>query len=192
MNLNRTAEMIAMLCAKIAHIEPVIPAFGTMCRYDVVHAMALVKSLPAQLLLRIKYAEEDQYSNEFEHELLSAIERGALAHVVDFAAPQRWKIPRPGFLRDMCRLALVEFLSPKLCWRCEGRGGWLNRKGLKVVCPKCAGSGEGRHSDRSRAKILGIHEASWRQSWRDRYREIQTLIDRFEEIGLGGVTKRLR
>lgn len=190
MQHERAAELLAMLCAKVAHMEPTIAGFGVLQRYDVAHAIALIKNLPAQMLVRIKYADEVSNTETFEDQLCAAIERGYLAHVVEFAAPQRWKVPRRTFLRDMCRLALIEYINPKLCYRCDGRGGWINRKALKVTCVECGGSGEGTYSDRQRARVLGVHEASWRQSWRDRYRAIQGVLDHYDGIGLGAIAKR--
>lgn len=191
MTPDRAAELISMLCAKTQKYEPAIATFGALQRYDLVHALALVKSLPAQMLVRIKYTGDVSHGASFIDELVSAIERGMLGHTAEFASPQKWKVPRKDFLRDMCRLALVECLSPHLCWYCEGHAGSLDVEGRYHVCEECGGSGVKRPTERKRARMLGVEESAWKHSWSERYKLIQGVIDRFEEIGLGGAAKRL-
>lgn len=191
MSPERAAKLIAMMCAKVSRFEPSITAFDALQRYDVVQAVAMVKSMPAQMLIRIKYADDVSNIDTFEDQLCAAIERGMLRHVEQFAAPQRWKSPRKDFLRDLCRLAIAEHLSPKLCWFCRGHGGGVTPQGQHITCDRCSGSGEGRPSERKRARFLNIDESAWKHSWRARYRVIQGVLDTYEEIGLKGVAKRL-
>lgn len=192
MHPNRAAELIAMLVAKVERYEPTSsPTFGALRREDINLALALVSSLPARLLVRIKYADECSNINTLEEAICCQIERGLLSHVEQFAAPQRWKTPRPYFLRDMCRLAICETVSPKLCWQCNGHEGWYNREGKWLPCERCAASGLGSYSHRKRAQIMGVHEAAWKISWAERYHEIQNVLDRIESLGLSGMAKRL-
>ncbi len=185
------AKLIGMLCAKTAHLEPVISTFGALCRDDVSMALALVKNLPATMLVRIKYADDVSNVATFEDELVASIERGMLRHVEQFGAPQRWRAPRPGFLRDMCRLALAECLSPNLCWNCGGRMGALVPPGKWVECIECAGTGHKRLQDAKRIELLGVNMYIWRKTWKVRYRVIQGQLDKYEDVALGGMAKRL-
>lgn len=189
MNPQRVAELISLLCAKTHAWEPAIRTFNVLCANDISLALGLVQSIPARMLIRIKYADQTCYTGTFENELVSAIERATLFSVEHIA--KKWKVPRKDFIRDMCRLALIEHLSPHVCQRCNGQTGAVTKTGQWEACTKCAGTGRFRLSGRRRARMLRIDEKAYRQSWKDRYTAIQELLDRYEEIGLGGVAKRL-
>lgn len=191
MRPERAAEMIAMLCAKVKRFEPAITQFDSLQRYDVVHAMALVKNLPARMLIRIKYADEVSNIDTLENEFAAAVERGLLRHVEQFAAPERWKIPRKGFLRDMCRLSLVETIIPNVCWNCVGTKGSPDTGGKWTPCGVCGETGFKRPSESKRARIMGVSKSGWVHSWSPRYRVLLDCWDKYEAIGLNGVAKRL-
>lgn len=202
MNASRAAELLAMLTARVHSWEPAIGEFDRLRREDVALALSLVAVIPARLIARIKYADQTRYVGKFEDELISAIERGALMDVVsDVVMPQEWRYPRKDFLRDLCRLALAETLSPKLCGRCRGHGFVMARKGresgeyLRRSCERCNGSGkrlgDGRYEEKERAKLMGVNPDAWCHTWRDRYKAILIKIESYEAIALEGVNKRL-
>jgi hypothetical protein len=189
-----------MLTARVERFEPAIATFGALRQDDINLALAMVRALPARLLIRIKYADDPGPINDLEGELLNAIERGLLQEVVsNIAAPKRWRIPRPGFLRDLCRLALYEAISPPLCAECKGRGHILpsKKKRLKQSsavrdCDRCAATGKGNMKETDRCRILDINPDTWCKHWKEKYSAIRALIDRYEAIGLNGMAKRLR
>lgn len=195
MTPDRAAEFIAYLTANVEHLEPSIAEFNCITQEDVALALSMVKLLPARLLARIKYADQTCYTDNLEKEFIYVIERGALSMVCEIASPQRWKIPRKGFLKDMIRLAIIEEISPKarLCWRCKGRGTLFKRgrRALSINCPMCEGRGTGRLKDYQRARLLGISPEAFTRSWHDRYSAIQSLFARYDGSVTAGVAKRL-
>jgi hypothetical protein len=203
MNHQRAAELLSMLTAKVHSWEPSIREFDRLQREDVVLALAFVKVAPARLLARIKYADEIKYVGDFENELLSAIERGALMDVIENVVmidPARWRYPRRDFLRDMCRMAIAETLSPKLCRRCAGHGFFVARKPenqfIRRACERCGGTGkrlgDGRYEEKERAELMNVTPDAWRMTWQQRYRAILSKIEAYEELALGGIKKRLQ
>lgn len=198
MNTDRAAELLAMLCARVEKYEPSIATFGALRREDVNLALALVHNLPGRLLVRIKYNDDGASTDILLNQFIGQVERGLLQHIVEFAAPERWKVPRKDFLRDMCRLSLVESISPNLCWVCQGvrdsmtwKSGSYDVDGKWNTCPECNGAGHRRPSEAKRAHILGVKVSAWKMSWSRRY---QILLDEWgkaEAIVLGGMAKRL-
>lgn len=201
MNTQRAAELIGMLTARVHSWEPAIREFDRITREDVSLALSLVSIMPARLLARIKYADQTEYVGTFENELLSAIERGALMTMLDNVVlkdPARWRYPRSDFLRDLCRMALAETLSPKLCRRCHGRGFFLAPKSpleyIRRNCDRCGGSGKrlgsGQYEEVERANLMDVSASAWCHTWRDRYRAILSKIELYEAEALGGMAKR--
>lgn len=192
MKAERAAELIAMLTAKVQPWEPALADFQRLTREDVALALSFVRSVPARLLVRIKYADQAMYVGEFEDRLVSAIERGCLWHAVELATARRWKVPRKDFLRDMCRLAIIEHISPRQCPACGGRGFRVTRKGkLRVNCTRCEGRQHVPLPEWERATLLRIEPDAWAHSWRDRYRAIQGVLDHYEALALGAMAKRV-
>jgi hypothetical protein len=191
MTPERAAEYLGLLTAGVAKWEPAIGTFNALRASDIAQALALVKNTHARLLMRIKYAGEDR-TDDFETQFLSALERGMLGHIVELAAPKRWKVPRENFLRDLGRLALAEHIAPKLCPKCQGRGAVMLRRQLKKVCDRCNGGGRVTISDAERARLLGVSKEAWHQSWRERYRAVAGVLDYFDDIGRRAVAFRLR
>lgn len=193
---ERAAELIAWLTADVQGWDRAVMDFEALRRDDVILALAMVKSVPAQLVARIKYADQTEHTGSLENELLSAIERGALGKVVDnllVGKNQQWKLPRAEFIRDMCRLAIAEMISPRLCPNCCGRGviGGTRRNHKLRDCDRCQKSGRVSYKHSDRASVMGVSRQAWDQSWKERYQAIQCLIDRYDSIATGGVAKRL-
>ena len=195
MTPERAAEFLSLLTADTEHIEPGVAAFNRLRREDVTLALAWVHNVPARLLARVKYADQQTYKGDLETLFVCAVEHGALNRVCDIAAPSRWRIPRADFIRDMCRLAIFEHIEPtaSLCWRCHGRGAVSKRgkRALQIDCPVCKGDGKGRMKDHWRARMLRIGTEDYRRTWGERYTAIQALLTRYDGIATGGVAKRL-
>lgn len=58
---------------------------------------------------------------------------------------------------------LSEIVNPHACHACHGRGTRV-RLGLVVDCPACGGRGTVSVSDRKRAEMIGIDEATYRRN----------------------------
>ena len=212
MKPERAAEILGLLTAKSGGFEVSIRGFNSLTRSDVILALSLVTHKGARLLARIKYADQRDYLPDMETYLVEAIERGALERVVDGVARARWRLPRPGFITNMCRMALVEIIHPHICFECLGRGfqfpveqveqpasvkrkrkrgSRLVNKNLVVECKICNGTGRKRILDQERAKLMGVNADAWAHTWRDRYRGILTLLDQYDGIVTSGVAKRI-
>lgn len=194
MTPEKAAELIAWLTADVSSWNEAIIEFEALKREDIVLALAMVKSVPAQLVARIKHADETKYSGLLVDELLSAIERGALVKVVtNVIMPQQWKYPAPDFLRNMCRLAIAEMISPRMCPTCCGRrtiGG--TRRNHKVRdCNRCNKTGRVAYKESDRAAVMGLTRHAWGMTWKDRYQSIQCLLDHYDSVACGGIAKRL-
>ena len=192
MTPEHAAELMTLLLARTASWEQSASAFNALRQSDVAQAMAMVKNIYARLLLRIKYADEQRFLPELERNFLDALERGLFGHAVELAAPAKWKIPRKDFLRDMCRLALAECISPYQCPRCGGRGTVMMRRVLAKICPRCEGARQIGISDVQRARLMRVSDSAWRHNWRDRYLAILEMVQSFEAIGKQVIAKRLR
>lgn len=192
MTPERAAEFLNLLTAKVAAWEPSITAFNTLRATDVNLALAWVQNTRARLLLRVKYGGGETLAKGLADEFVTALERGMMAHIVELAAPQKWKVPRENFVRDLGRLALAEHISPKLCPECHGRGSRITRRKLVKNCPRCEGKGRITYSDTYRASLMGVSKQSWGQTWRARYRAISGLLDMYEDMAARSIAKRLR
>ena len=191
MSPDHAAELMSLLTARVASWEPAIGAFNAIRVSDIAQALGMVKNTSARLLMRVKYSDGQDSLPELESRFLDALERGMLGHIVELAAPQRWKIPRPGFLRDLGRLALAEHIAPKLCPRCGGRQTIMRRR-LVQTCPRCEGKGTINITDQERARLMGVSRDAWRHSWRERYRAIAGILDHYDDLGKRAVAYRLR
>lgn len=97
----------------------------------------------------------------------------------------RFKKPN-NILQKMVNLAYYELTNISLsrCGKCRGRridkNGLThipNGNGALIICDACGGSGKRRISTNYQAEIIGIPEATWRQTWRKIYeREVLGLI----------------
>jgi len=141
---------------------------------DVAHALGTLKHRYASLVLRVKYAGQDDLRQDLFIALYTNImETGA----------SNWLRPRNHFVFDLCKTALGEFLAPTLCPTCNGLGSF-NHGFLKVVCEPCLGTGKHRRPDP--AEVLKV--SNWR-IWDERYRDILGKLSLWESIAVGALNK---
>lgn len=78
----------------------------------------------------------------------------------------------------MMRLALLEFLVPARCPRCNGRKTtWHRASKTDVPCTRCHGRGELPLRESERAAHTGVPMPAWRAKWSSRYRQLQAWLD---------------
>lgn len=176
-------ELLSLLTTKVQSFENSASSFSKLTPQDIAHAIAKIHSPPARLYLRVKYADQIQFANELGIELLAAC--GSQIDEIG-----KWKIPRPGFLGDLCSLALFESINPHVCPWCQGRGEALIDSRV-IVCDGCSGTGRRQMQDKDRAGKMNLSKSSWSELWSDRYKEIQRIIDIWEDLAAGALRKRL-
>jgi hypothetical protein len=154
-----SVEIIALLCAGSTAYHGLPGGGSTGDRLSRLEIAGLLSGLnkAAMNLALAKYALD-----------LDA-ERGLIAHVRGYAAglavKEGWHIVkgRP-VLCNMAALAVFEAVRPNRCVRCSGRGVLGHR-----VCIRCNGSGYKALSGRKIAEGIGVDEAAYRRSWREKY-----------------------
>ena len=180
------ASLLARITTRARILEIMASAYQRISPEDVVHALGLVNHTGAVLLLRVKWAGQEQFSYD--------LERMFWFHVIDISNREKWPYPvkmrGQEFYRNMSRLALAENISPNICMECGGSGIEII-EGKLEDCPPCRGSGKSNHSDRSRARMLGMPWPTYQHHWQDRYKRVQQSLDLWESIGLGAVSRRL-
>jgi hypothetical protein len=167
-------ELLALLTSKVqqfAVADGGIPAYTAS---DVAYILAHVDDPMARLYARIKFAGEKQHSEELAESM-----RISLLYLDGIG---KWRVPRPDWILEMCRLALWEDIDPHVCGTCQGRGSALIEHKL-VTCQPCGGSGKVSLRDTDRSRMLNISKSSWSEPWRSRYRRIQShTLDRWWRI----------
>lgn len=132
-------------------------------------AMALSRvSIEASQYCRYKYLGEGKWADN----LTLAMRRVALG----WDDVGKWRVPRKGFVLDLCRLALLEDTDAHICLTCLGTGG-KKIEGKHYECIPCHGTGKDTMRDADRARAVGVLRESWRATWRVRYVRIQAIVD---------------
>ncbi len=96
-----------------------------------------------------------------------------------------------GQLTKLIDLAMSEISSPNACRVCNGRRV-LIVDALHVECKTCLGTGFGGLSGRDRAKFVGVDESTWRQSWREKYRDVLSVLIAYDSSITGHVRSKMR
>jgi len=174
-------ELLSLLTVKVQHFSSAPGGIPHITQEDVSHALALIKSPPARLYARVKYADQKLFASELATELLYYC-----SHIDGFTT---WKV-RPGNLQSVCALALYEAINPHICPWCHGRKETVIEARV-IVCDGCRGSGRRYLTDSDRAKLVNIPKSTWYDSWIDRYKSVQQVIDKWEDIVAGALKKRL-
>ena len=100
---------------------------------------------------------------------------------------RRWDIrQRPGQIRDLARVAVLDLLATTICKDCDGDGQVFSK-----ACPHCGATGYRRISDAERAKAFGVPRQNWKR-WRDRYHTIYGLIAEMHQSALTHVQRRMQ
>jgi len=176
------SEIITYLNAKVQHFAMAPGGIPTITSEDVSHILALVERRAQKFhiepfilsqYVRLIHLGQSSYSE--------SVARALRREIRNIKQIEKWRVPRKEFLLDMCFLALSEAHDARICPDCLGRaGGTIN--GRYIVCEPCKGTGKRKITDKDRAEALGIHPDSFYNTWRKRYRLIQTQIDKWEDI----------
>lgn len=182
------AALLAKITARSVPFEVIPSAYQRITPEDVLHALGGIKHSGASLMVRVKWAGQNQFLQDLEIKFWLTI--------VNVANAEKWPYPikKKGkeFYRDMGRLALAENISPNICLECGGSSIQITPEGKLEECSPCRGTGRSHHSDRSRARILGMPWETYRQLWNERYRRVQGMVDLWESIGLSVVANRMK
>lgn len=182
------AELLAKVTARAAPLEVLPSAFQRITPEDVVHALGMIKHDGASLLIRIKWAGQSEFVQDLDIKFWIS--------VVNLANSEHWPYPEKlkgkEFYRNMGRLALAENINPNICLECGGSSIQITPAGKLEECSPCRGTGRSQHSDRSRARLLGMPWETYRHLWNERYRKIQGMVDLWESIGLSVIANRTK
>jgi hypothetical protein len=77
-------------------------------------------------------------------------------------------------LLRVCKQVIHE-TSFKFCKKCLGAKEMMAGE-LKVICKTCEGTGLHRHSDRERAKAIGLSEEIFLKHWATRLNQVQSIL----------------
>lgn len=136
------SEALRLLNPKGTGQERSSPAHRRIRPEDVAVALSQASS-PAAVLARIMHADQ--------RELAEVLEREMLVEVTADRRCWNWDLPRPGWIRDMVRLGVVEVLQ----------GGPV--------------------SATKQAELMGMAERTWYRHWRGNYVSvIRRVVDRWE------------
>lgn len=94
-----------------------------------------------------------------------------LNHVQGYVLNKDWKAQSNDLLNAIAVLAVNEVLTENLCPNCNGTGSVISRrfKLLTVVCKTCNGTRHKPKSGREMAKLLGVSNTQWINTWKNRY-----------------------
>ena len=118
----------------------------------------------AYLFALAYYMEDEKARMELEIQLW--------IQLAGYANEHKWKVIRGReTLRMLCRLALAEWIIRRPCKTCGGTGKVLaSDTGKLADCCICGGAGIKTLSGREQAKFVGLSNARWVESWKNRYR----------------------
>jgi hypothetical protein len=184
-------ELLARLTAKPQHFAQAPGGVTYLDQIDLAHVLGKIKHPYAKLYARVKYADQKVFADELaiglRQEVCSKLQIG------------QWRIPRnkdgyprKDFILDLCRLALFESIDPGICMHCGGWGSELNDNGKIDPCRMCKSSGRYKIMEIDRAISMQLTKQSWGTPWGPRYREIVTILDRWDELIGGAVHNRLK
>lgn len=171
-------ELLGMLTANVRRLSVERASGVALMPEDVAHALGTIRDDGAALLARVKYAGETGRAEQLV---------GILFRRVAVALPiEGWPIPRRDFLRDLCRLALVEIIDAHTCLWCGGTGQAVHHGG-KIACGACD-NGRRRVRDADRAELVDCSVRAWSRHWADRYADIRRIVEHWDML-LGRVLR---
>lgn len=177
-------ELLALLAAKPQHFAVAPGGIPYTTPHDVAGALGMMSNPRAILYARIKYAGATQFLDELLSELwreATRLER----------ATKLGRI-RKDLIRDMCCIALWEGITGGACPWCKGVGA-LNIPPKRIVCTSCRGKGKRELRDTDLAEWLAVPKSTFSAgNYRDMYRDIATIVHRWDESIPGALYNRIR
>lgn len=197
------AELLVIATARNAGLDRISGGTPSITMEDVMYALATVKHEGAELLLRIKYMNDNTFIDKLAQKLWF--------QSIGLAKEEKWPVPNgkigQRFLRNLGNMAIVEHISPHVCLRCGGVGNRqctpemvrvMSGKGIpinegKIIeCTPCRGTGRKKPTPLARAEMMGVHHEIWKRKWATNYGTIQTYLTEWEDLGIRKATARLR
>jgi len=177
-------ELLGLLTARVQRFHMAPGGIPRLTCNDVSHALGMIQNHDVTIYGRVKYCGQHEYAQD----CAKAIRRHALIYRGD----KRWRNPRENFMLDMAYVIMTEAVDPHTCTWCDGRGEVRPEHGPVIICDGCQGTGKRHIRGIDRARLLGMLESSWSDTWAERYREIQiATVDKWEDILAGALKKRL-
>jgi len=163
-------ELITILTAGAQDINDVPGGVANLTAADIAAIMSKL-SVGASKYIRLKLLKEHDQRDDVLKIIVSRVER--------WKKIEEWRSPRPGFILDLCDMALSEAVEPLNCPQCKGRGGGI-LKGRYTPCIPCNESGKRKISNVYRAQTMGLTKQQWANRWGRRYIRILAITDGYE------------
>ena len=154
-------EILKLLTANAIRWDRSPGGKPTLTGPDVAAMLARVPDSTASLFARAKYC--DDLSG------IDIVETAIIIQLVQRLKERPRKLPRPGWLRSMVRLAIVEEISPGICPVCHGRGQ-IKAENVIYKCASCHGVKFKGSSIATQAKAMRIRRQVW-EKWRAFYEQ---------------------
>ncbi len=175
-------ELLGLLAAKCQHFAAAPGGIPGLTPEDLAHALGTMHEEGLRLFARVKYVGEAEWIDDLVGVLFRKV-----TITLDIGT---WRVPRRDFIRDMCRLAIIEAIDPQTCLFCGGTA--IAIESNKVVPCKHCHEGKRRVRDMDRAHAMGCIKSSWSQHWSDRYEEVRLIVDCWDDRLEGALRKRLK
>lgn len=173
--------MIGELIAKMEPhaVDPrQIPSTGQaeLSAEDICAALGMIPGDGApSLALRTKYGLE----NRAGRLLLNRIKGCLVTYDLDLEMQQR-----------LSCAVLVAFVSPSLCFVCNGRKAILVNK-LLVICESCGGTGIKSQSDFALMRQIGVKSSDWKHKFKSIFNTVLDTVQNWEAQGLSVLHRKI-
>lgn len=109
---------------------------------------------------------------------LEEVERNLYDATEKLARLEKWSLPGGlDQLQVLVHLALLEATGPSVvCTACVGTGRCEDAGGKERGCELCEGRGRLPKTQRTRADLVGVSDRHWRRVWRDRYNQVDQVL----------------
>ena len=186
------AKAAARLNGKRQTFQPGIGG-ESITEHDIAHAMGSLWSDGAALLGRVKWAGQEEY--------MTKLVKFLVLEVTTLSNQQKWLCTKDE-IEKVCRLAIHESISPKLCRSCNGLGElWVKKSpgrpkansppDLRIVCQACEGSGTKQLSVSRLAETAGMNWQKFNRHWLQRYGQITGIVSKYERLFWSGINRKL-
>lgn len=177
-------ELFGLLTSRIQHFALAPGGNQHITAFDISQILATIHNEGAILYARVKYCEQHNFAEDLTEKMRV---KSLLIHGIE-----KRKIPRPDWILDMCRMALIEAIKENICHQCFGVGEIIPENAPRIICSECNGYGRSIWKDNDRARLLGISKQSYSSSWAKLYKEIiHVTISTYEDLITGALRKNL-
>lgn len=121
-----------------------------------------------------------------DHQVMGRLDRIIRGHVYQIGKFEGWNLT-DAEVRGLAALSLFENLHSPVCDRCNG-----SCQVAAKPCDKCSGSGRLPLSNRRRAIIAGIPEATWRRDWKVRAARCYQIVSPWDAMVAEHLNRQFR